>query len=105
MSLYQGRTTRLQSLRWIFFSKRESLPCERGWNLVALARLCGSVAAISAWEAKMTKGMVVWLARVVCSVAGARAQMGQTAPKVPAGTIIEPSKSFDALLKIYEGEM
>ena len=31
--------------------------------------------------------------------------MGQTAPKVPAGTIIEPSKSFDALLKIYEGEM
>ena len=31
--------------------------------------------------------------------------MGQTAAKVPAGTIIEPSKSFDALLKIYEDEM
>ena len=53
----------------------------------------------------MAKRMVVALALAVCSVAGARGQMGQTAPKVPAGTIIEPSKSFDALLKIYEGEM
>ena len=51
------------------------------------------------------KRMVVALALVACSVTGARAQTGQTAPKVPAGTIIEPSKSFDALLKIYEDEM
>jgi uncharacterized damage-inducible protein DinB len=53
----------------------------------------------------MMKQMVVVLALAVCSVTGAKAQMGQTAPKVPAGTIIEPSKSFDALLKIYEDEM
>jgi uncharacterized damage-inducible protein DinB len=49
--------------------------------------------------------MLAVLAVAVCSVTGARGQMGQTAPKVPAGTIIEPSKSFDALLKIYEDEM
>jgi uncharacterized damage-inducible protein DinB len=53
----------------------------------------------------MMKRMVVVLALAVCSVTGARAQMAQTAPKVPAGTMIEPSKTFDALLKIYEGEM
>jgi hypothetical protein len=53
----------------------------------------------------MMKRMVVVLALAICCVTGARGQMGQTAPKVPAGTIIEPSKSFDALLKIYEGEM
>jgi len=53
----------------------------------------------------MMKRMVVVLALVVCSVTGARAQNGQTAPKVPAGTIIEPSKSFDALLKISADEM
>jgi uncharacterized damage-inducible protein DinB len=53
----------------------------------------------------MTKRLVVMLALAVCSVTGARGQMGQTAPKVPAGTIIEPGKSFDALLKIYESEM
>lgn len=51
------------------------------------------------------KRMVVVLALVVCSVTGARAQNGQTAPKVPAGTIIEPGKSLDGLLKIYEGEI
>jgi uncharacterized damage-inducible protein DinB len=53
----------------------------------------------------MTKQMVVILALVVCCGTGVRAQNGQTAPKVPPGTIIEPSKSFDALLKIYENEM
>jgi hypothetical protein len=53
----------------------------------------------------MMKQMVVVLALAVCSVTGAKAQTGQAAPKVPAETIIEPSKSFDALLKIYEGEM
>ena len=51
------------------------------------------------------KRMVVALALVACSVTGARAQTGQTAPKVPAGTIIEPGKSMDGLLKIYEGEI
>ena len=53
----------------------------------------------------MMKRMVVVLALLVCSVTGARAQNGQTAPKVPAGTIIEPGKSLDGLLKIYEGEI
>jgi hypothetical protein len=53
----------------------------------------------------MMARVVVVLALVVCSVTGARAQNGQTAPKVPAGTIIEPGKSLDALLKIYEGEI
>ena len=53
----------------------------------------------------MSKRLVVVLALAVCSVTSAMGQMGQTAPKVPAGTIIEPGKSFDALLKIYEEEM
>jgi hypothetical protein len=53
----------------------------------------------------MMKRMVVMLALAACSVTGAKAQTGATAPKVPAGTMIEPSKSFDALLKIYEDEM
>jgi uncharacterized damage-inducible protein DinB len=53
----------------------------------------------------MMKRMVVALVLAGCCCMGARAQTGQTAPKVPAGTIIEPSKSFDALLKIYEDEM
>ena len=53
----------------------------------------------------MMKRMVVVLALAVCSLTGAKAQTGATAPKVAAGTIIEPSKSFDALLKIYEDEM
>jgi uncharacterized damage-inducible protein DinB len=53
----------------------------------------------------MMKRMVVVLALVVCSVTGARAQTGQTAPKVPAGTMIDPGKSMDGLLKIYEEEI
>src|ERR1700731_3094635 len=53
----------------------------------------------------MMKQMVVALVLVVCSVTGARAQPAQAAPKVPAGTIIEPGKSMDGLLKIYEGEI
>jgi uncharacterized damage-inducible protein DinB len=52
-----------------------------------------------------TKQMVLMLALAACSVTGAKAQMGQTPPKVPAGTIIEPGKSMDALLKIYEEEV
>ena len=51
------------------------------------------------------KRMVVVLALAACCGTGAKAQMGQTAPKVPAGTIIEPGKSLDALLKIYEEEI
>jgi uncharacterized damage-inducible protein DinB len=54
---------------------------------------------------KMMKRMVVVLALAVCCGTGARAQNGQTAPKVPAGTIIEPGKSMEALLKIYEDEI
>ena len=53
----------------------------------------------------MMKRMVVVLALAACSVIGAKAQTGATPPKVAAGTMIEPSKSFDALLKIYEDEM
>ena len=52
----------------------------------------------------MMKRMVAVLALAACSV-GASAQMGQSAPKVPAGTIIDPGKSIDGLLKIYEGEI
>jgi len=53
----------------------------------------------------MMKQMVVVLALAGCCVTGARAQNGQSAPKVPAGTIIEPGKSLEALLKIYEEEV
>ncbi len=53
----------------------------------------------------MMKRMVVVLALAACCVTGAKAQMGQAAPKVPAGTMIEPGKSLEALLKIYEEEM
>ncbi len=51
------------------------------------------------------KRMFVVLALAACCATGAKAQMGQTAPKVPAGTIIEPGKSLDALLTIYEGQI
>jgi uncharacterized damage-inducible protein DinB len=54
---------------------------------------------------KMMKRMVAVLALAVCSAAGASAQMGQSAPKVPAGTMIDPGKSMDGLLKVYEGEI
>ena len=53
----------------------------------------------------MMKRMVAVLALAVCSVMGASAQTGQAAPKVPAGTIIEPGKSMEALLNIYEEEI
>jgi uncharacterized damage-inducible protein DinB len=56
-------------------------------------------------EITMMKRMVVALVLAGCCMTGARAQMGATAPKVPAGTIIEPGKSMDALLKIYEEEI
>jgi uncharacterized damage-inducible protein DinB len=53
----------------------------------------------------MMKRMVAVLVLTGCCLTGARAQAGPTAPKVPAGTIIEPGKSLDALLKIYEEEI
>lgn len=53
----------------------------------------------------MLKRLVAVLALTACSLIGASAQTVQTAPKVPAGTIIEPGKSMDGLLKIYEGEI
>ncbi|WP_263368298.1 DinB family protein [Edaphobacter bradus] len=53
----------------------------------------------------MMKRMVVVLALAGCCITGARAQMGATAPKIPAGTLVEPSKSLDGLLKIYEGQI
>jgi len=53
----------------------------------------------------MMMRMVAAMALAACSVVGASAQTGQTAPKVPAGTLIEPGKSMDGLLKIYEGEI
>ena len=53
----------------------------------------------------MMKRMVVVLALVVCSVMSVNAQTAATAPKDSAGTMVEPSKSFDGLLKLYEGEM
>jgi uncharacterized damage-inducible protein DinB len=57
-------------------------------------------------EAKMMmKRMVVVLALATFGVTGAKAQMGAAAPKVPAGTIIEPGKSLDGLLKIYEDQI
>jgi uncharacterized damage-inducible protein DinB len=57
------------------------------------------------WRETMMKRMVVALALATCYMTGARAQMGATAPKVPAGTIIEPGKSLDALLKLYEEQI
>jgi uncharacterized damage-inducible protein DinB len=53
----------------------------------------------------MMKRIVLVLALAICCSGGAKAQMGQAAPKVPAGTIIEPGKSMDVLLKLYEEEI
>ena len=56
-------------------------------------------------EMTMMKQMVVTLMLAGCCITGARAQTGATAPKVPAGTMIDPGKSMDGLLKIYEEEI
>ncbi len=53
----------------------------------------------------MTKRIVAAMALAVCCAMGAKAQMGASAPKVPAGSMVEPSKSLDALLSMYESEM
>jgi hypothetical protein len=52
----------------------------------------------------MMKQMVVLLAMAACCMTGANAQTGQSAPKVPAGTMIEPAKSFDGMLSAFEEE-
>ncbi len=46
--------------------------------------------------------MTAWVL-AACCVAGAGAQIG-SAPKIAPGTVIEPSKSFDASLSEMEGE-
>ncbi len=53
----------------------------------------------------MMKRTVVALMLAGCCMTGAKAQTGQSAPKVPAGTIIDPGKSMDALLTIYESQI
>lgn len=50
------------------------------------------------------KRTVIAIALTFCCITVARAQMGGDGKTAPAA-MVEPSKSFDALLKIYEGEM
>ena len=52
------------------------------------------------------KRMVLGLALAgCCSVVGARAQMADPAPKIGPGTLVQPSKTFDAMLSDFEVEM
>jgi uncharacterized damage-inducible protein DinB len=67
--------------------------------------LGGIRAPINQEDVKMMKRMVAVLALAGCCLTGAMAQMGAQAPKVPAGTMIEPSKSMDVLLKLYEDQI
>ncbi len=54
----------------------------------------------------MVKRMVAGLALAACCGAmGMQAQMGGPAPKIAPGTMIQPSKSFDASLSVFEDEM
>jgi hypothetical protein len=54
----------------------------------------------------MMKRLVVVVALAACWASAGMAQMGgAAAPKVPAGTMIEPGKSIEALLNIYEEEI
>ncbi len=53
----------------------------------------------------MKMRMLAVLALVGCWATVGMAQMGGTATKVPAGTMIEPGKSMDGLLKIYEEQI
>lgn len=50
------------------------------------------------------KQMVVALALATCCMTGAQAQTGAGAPKIAPGTMVEPSKSFDAMLTGMEKE-
>jgi len=53
----------------------------------------------------MMKRMMMALAVVSCCWMGAGAQTPATAPKITPGTMIEPAKSFEAMLSQFEGEM
>jgi hypothetical protein len=53
----------------------------------------------------MMKRMVVALALAGCCVTGVRAQMAALSPAIAAGTMIEPAKTFDAMLSGFEKEM
>jgi|ERR1700679_1395734 uncharacterized damage-inducible protein DinB len=53
----------------------------------------------------MMKRMVLMLAMAGCCCMGASAQTGATAPKIAPGTVIEPGKSFDAMLSAFETQM
>ena len=53
----------------------------------------------------MMRRMVVALALMGCCCMGAQAQMAAKGPKIAAGTVIEPAKSFDGMLSDFEGEM
>ena len=51
----------------------------------------------------LMKRLVVMVAVAACCAVGA--QGGTAAPKIAAGTMIEPAKSFDAMLTNFEKEM
>jgi hypothetical protein len=53
----------------------------------------------------MMKRIVVMLALAGCCWTGAQAQMAAKEPAIAPGTMIEPAKSFDAMLSQFEGEM
>jgi hypothetical protein len=53
----------------------------------------------------MMKRMVVVLALAGCCWTGVQAQMAAKGPKIAAGTVIEPAKSFDGMLSGFEKEM
>jgi uncharacterized damage-inducible protein DinB len=53
----------------------------------------------------MMKQMVVALALGACCISGVKAQTPPTAPKIAPGTVIDPAKSFDAMLTGFEEEM
>jgi hypothetical protein len=57
------------------------------------------------WKRIIMKRMFVVLALAACCAMGVQAQMGTAAPKIAPGTIIEPSKTFDAQLKSVEDTM
>jgi hypothetical protein len=75
-------------------------------NLIGLARLCGSRRGKSEqiFEGEtMMKRMVVAMVLAGCCVTGMQAQM-DAKEKIAAGTIVEPAKSFDAMLTGFEKE-
>jgi len=52
----------------------------------------------------MMKRMVVVLALAACCATGLQAQGDAKAPKIAAGTMVEPAKSFDGMLSDFEKE-